>query len=600
MRKRSEILCGAVLLAMLAGCTAKESAGEQGGVPEASPAVTKSIESDAQKTGEPEDANAEQSGQQGEDAQQPEVTQAVPQPTEAPVERDYVVNKYPTVYADVPDPDMIRVGENYYMVSTTMNMCPGVPVMKSVDLVNWEIVNYVYETFEDDDVTNLENGRDMYAHGSWAASLKYDEVSGKYYVAFNSNDHGFYIYTTADIENGVWEKYFCARGFHDPALFFEAGNMYVISASGGNCSIQQLELDEENGAVREIGSSKRLFQASGWSLWEGAHAYKVDDYYYIFIIASPQNRWMRTQLCYRSRNLFDGEWEEKVVYQAGCGGNNAGLAQGGILQTQHGDWYAFLFQDCGAVGRVPSILAVDWQDGWPMMGTYDVEGKFHASADYISKIYLKAGEKGSLITDNDEFVYSEGEALKKVWQWNHNPQNDYWSVTAHEGYLRLTADRAADNIWYAHNSLTQRTYGPTCQSEVKLLTDGMKPGEYAGICAVADACGMVGVLCDDNGDRYIYQAEAEFRAGFEQPNEVLPEKLAQGQEVRLKIAYDFKADTAEFFYSLDGENWNTIGTKKKLGFSTSTTFMGTRTWLYNYATGEAGGYVDFDYYHIYH
>ncbi|MBQ8633010.1 MAG: glycoside hydrolase 43 family protein, partial [Lachnospiraceae bacterium] len=251
---------------------------------------------------------------------------ATPSPTTPPTETPVPTKEpaptkestrfsYPTMHADIPDLDIIRVGETYYMVSTTMNLCPGAPIMKSTDLGHWEIVNYVYDTFADDDVTNLENGRDMYAHGSWAASLKYNEADGLYYVAFNSNDHGFFIYTTSDIENGTWTKHACRGGYHDPALFFENGNLYVISAAGGNCSIQQLSLDSENGTVTTVGSSKRLFSASkDWGLWEGAHAYKVGDYYYIFIIASPSDRWMRTEVCYRSKDLFSTDWEEQIVY----------------------------------------------------------------------------------------------------------------------------------------------------------------------------------------------------------------------------------------------------------------------------------------------
>ena len=528
------------------------------------------------------------------------ITTPEPTATEAPKQETTRLS-YPTMHADIPDLDIIRVGETYYMVSTTMNMCPGAPIMKSTDLGHWEIVNYVYEAFADDDVTNLENGRDMYAHGSWAASLKYDEATNLYYVAFNSNDHGFFIYTTDDIENGTWTKHACRNGFHDPALFFENGNLYVISAAGGNCSIQQLSLDSEKGVVNTVGSSKRLFSASGdWALWEGAHAYKVGDYYYIFIIASPADRWMRTEVCYRSKDLFSTDWEEQIVYQGGCGGQNAGLAQGGIVQTQFGDWYGFLFQDRGAVGRVPSIVSVNWENEWPYMGAYSVDGKFTKNtAGVVAIINLPTSETGNYFTGDDDFTYQPGESLKKVWQWNHNPKKDYWSVTDREGFLRLTTDTMVDNLWYAHNSLTQRTFGYTCISEVKLYTDNLKPGDYAGISAIADHGAMIGVTCDDAGNRYIFQADADFKQSFDTPNATVSEPLAPEQPVYLKITYDFKKNTADFSYSLDGVSWTALGNTKNLGFSTSTTFMGTRTWLFTYATKEAGGYADFDYYLVY-
>lgn len=521
---------------------------------------------------------------------------------------------YPTLYSDIPDLDIIRQGDAYYMVSTTMNMCPGVPIMKSTDLAHWQIVNYVYDTFENDDIANLNNGKNMYKHGSWAASLKYNEAEGKYYVAFNSNDHGFYIYTTTDIEKGTWTKYSTKNKYHDPALFFDEGKMYVFSGS----TLQQLELDESSNAVKPVGSSVKLFTKDDkkWGLWEGAHAYKVGEYYYLFIIASPQSGWMRTEVCYRSKTLEAGDWEEQIIYQGGCGGNGAGLAQGGIVDTQYGDWYGFLFQDHGGVGRIPSIVSVNWNytdsDGnsyedWPMMGTYDADGNFTPSkAEDSVQINLNDSGLKNYFVDDDDFTYAEGDKLKLVWQWNHNPQNDFWSVTDNPGYLRLTTDRVVDNIMFAHNSLTQRTYGPSCKSETKISIGQMKPGDFAGLASVSDKPAMIGVMCDENGDKYITQASSPFPTGTGTETKIngqAPEKLSDDAEVYLKIEYSFSTnanqDKANFFYSLDGTSWTKLGTEQKLGFSTSTTFMGTRTFLFNYATKEAGGYVDFDYYKIY-
>lgn len=514
---------------------------------------------------------------------------------------------YPTLYSDIPDLDIIRVGGNFYMVSTTMNMCPGVPIMKSTDLVHWEIVNYVYDTFENDKVANLIDGSNMYKHGSWAASLKYNEDDGKYYVGFNSNDHGFYVYTTTDIEKGTWTRYATKNKFHDPGLLFDDGKMYVFSGS----TMQQIELNDETGSVDNVGKSVAMFNKSKftdykWTLWEGAHAYKIGEYYYLFIIASTE-QWMRTEVCYRSKTLEPGDWEEQVIYRGGAGASGAGLAQGGVVDTPYGDWYGFLFQDYNGVGRIPSIVQVNWdytdENGksykdWPMMGTYDEDGVFHPSTAKESiKINLNDSGRENYFVGDDDFTYQEGEKLKLVWQWNHNPQNDYWSVTANPGYLRLTTDRAVENLFLAHNSLTQRTYGPTCKSETKISVANMKAGDYAGLAAVADHGAMVGVKCDETGKKYITQSGNEFMKEAVDNEQV---ELGDETDVYLKIEYNFKGgDKANFFYSLDGTNWTKIGKELKMAFSTSTTFMGARTWLFNYATQEAGGYVDFDYYKIY-
>ncbi len=549
-------------------------------------------------------------------SQQPSVSQppvatgelpATPEPpaTIPPLDPNNLVTvEYPTLYSDIPDLDIIRVEGSYYMVSTTMNMCPGVPVMKSTDLVHWEIVNYVYDTFEDDDFTNMDNGKNMYKHGSWAASLKYNEDDGRFYVAFNSNDHGFYVYTTTDIENGQWQRYSIKDQFHDPGLFFDDGKMYVFSGS----TMQQIELNDAKGTVQRVGKSVQMFNASGWSLWEGVHVYKVGEYYYLFIIASPEGKWMRTEVCYRSKTLEKGDWEEQIIYQGGSGGSGNGLAQGGIVDTPYGDWYGFLFQDRGGVGRIPSVVAVNWDytddegnsyKDWPMLGTYDQNGNFQPSkSEKAMTINLNDSGRGNYFLGDDDFSYNEGDKLKLIWQWNHNPQNDFWSVTANPGYLRLTTDRTVENIFNAHNSLTQRTYGPTCKSETKISVANMKAGDYAGLASVADHGAMVGVKCDEDGTKYITQSTNQF---LKDPVDNGQVELGDATEVYLKIEYNFKSgDKANFFYSLDGgESWTKIGKEQKLAFSTDTTFMGARTWLFNYATKEAGGYVDFDYYKIY-
>ena len=240
------------------------------------------------------------------------------------------------------------------------------------------------------------------------------------------------------------------------------------------------------------------------------------------------------------------------------------------------------------------------------MGTYDEEGTFHPNvSEKEMKINLNDSGRGNYFVGDDDFTYSEGEKLKLVWQWNHNPQNDFWSVTANPGYLRLTTDRTVDDIYFARNSLTQRTYGPTCKSETKISVANMKAGDYAGLASVADHAGMVGVMSDENGNKYITQASLQFptdSSAASRKETVINEQVELGdaQDVYLKIEYSFgSGDKANFFYSLDGTSWTKIGKQQTLGFSTSTTFMGARTWLFNYATQEAGGYVDFDYYKIY-
>lgn len=229
----------------------------------------------------------------------------------------------PVIYSDVPDIDMIRVGDVYYMISTTMHLSPGCPVMKSTDLVNWEIVNYVFDRLGTDDAMSLRNGKSMYGNGQWASSLQYHD--GTYYVAFNSNTTGkAYIYTTDDIERGSWTKRELDAAYHDMALFFDDnGKTYILY---GGTQIKCVELKEDLSGAKP-GTEVTLFNSNaagekvnasgnGFILgYEGTHILKKDGYYYVFNICWP-NGAGRTEVCHRSKTFPTTEWENEVILQA--------------------------------------------------------------------------------------------------------------------------------------------------------------------------------------------------------------------------------------------------------------------------------------------
>lgn len=519
----------------------------------------------------------------------------VPLPTDLPAELipdrettapgTHATASLPLIYSDIPDMDYIRVGEDYYMVSTTMFLNPGVPIMHSKDLVHWEIVSYVYDTLEDNDTTNLLNGKQCYGKGSWAASLKYNE--GTYYVCFSSNDQAkTYIYTTDDIVNGTWKKHSASGTKHDPGLLFDEDKMYLICGNG-NITLQEITLTENSiefkgtaVTILKKSSSKNIVSI------EGSHAYKIGEYYYLFFIEWPKNG-KRMQWCYRSKSLT-GDWEGKVVFCDDGNYSGAGIAQGGIVDTIYGDWYAILFQDHGAVGRTPVLLDVYWVDDWPMLGS---EGGKASASESLDVNLEVSGDNG--IYADDDFSYTENK-LKLAWQWNHNPDSANWSVTEREGYLRLRTGSLASSIKDARNSLTQRTYGPACTSETCMDVSNMKNGDYAGICAFQNSYGQVGVMKDENGNAYIYYGSGTASMKVNDSDKVA---LNQNQ-VYLKVNYDFTGNKAKFSYSLDGTTWNSIGSSLSMTYDL-TVFMGYRTYLYYFATEETGGTVDFDYYKIY-
>ena len=513
----------------------------------------------------------------------------------------------PVIFADVPDIDFIRVDDAYYMVSTTMHLSPGCPIMKSYDLVNWEIVNYVFNTLDDADNLALRNGEHSYGKGQWAASIRYH--NGIFYVGFLSYSTGkSYIYYTKDIENGKWDRFVFDEGFHDMSLLFdEDGRVYIIYGGG---DIWCVELEKDLSAVKPE-TKRKIISDAGLTpgcLAEGAHAYKINGYYYIFIITWPSGG-RRTQLCYRSKSL-DGDWEMKVILDDNLGFRNDGVAQGGIIDSADGNWYCLLFQDHGAVGRLPVLMPMTWEDDWPVVG---IDGK----APRTAEIPVKGMERKGIVT-SDEFINSQivrsyhsfadsleaagendynGSNLLPEWQWNHNPDNRLWSLTEREGYLRLKTGTVCRSVTQARNTLTQRTFGPECSAYIRLDVANMKDGDVAGLSAFAERYGYVGVKME-NGKKYIVMARYDDNDSVEKEFEKERTELA-GNEVFLRVDCDYNnaADKAYFYYSLDGESWTKIGDTLQMNYY-GLHFMGYRYAIFNYATEQAGGYVDVDYFRV--
>jgi beta-xylosidase len=311
---------------------------------------------------------------------------------------------------------------------------------------------------------------------------------------------------------------------------------------------------------------------------EGSQMFKINGMYYLFNISWPAGG-MRTVIVHRASQL-EGPYEGKVVLQ------DQGVAQGGLIDMPNGKWYAYLFQDYGAVGRIPFLVPVKWEDGWPVLG---IDGKVPATLELPANKSLSPG-----IVDSDDFDRKAGQAaLPLAWQWNHNPVVDLWSVTERSGFLRLRTGDLIDDFLSAKNTLTQRTIGPSCSAAIAVEVSNMKDGDFAGISLLQKNYGLVGVRMEGNTKSLVM-----INAMTGAPQELAKINLKQ-QRIFLKANCDFsnKKDTAQFFYSTDGHHWKMIGNVLKMSY-TIPHFMGYRFGLFNYASKEAGGYVDFDYFHL--
>ncbi|WP_426324645.1 glycoside hydrolase family 43 protein [Pedobacter sp. R-06] len=486
----------------------------------------------------------------------------------------------PLIFADVPDLSMIRVGKVYYMSSTTMHMNPGVPIMKSTDLVNWKIVSYAYDTLGNADELTLSNGKWDYGRGSWASSLRFHQ--GIYYVSTFSGTTGkTYIYSTKDIEKGPWKLMSFKPSLHDHSLFFEDGKPYMVYGAG---KIILVELKEDLSGIKPntkpitIIENASLPAGTGAGLpAEGSQLFKINGKYYLFNITWPRNG-MRTVVVHRSDKLM-GPYEGRVALK------DKGVAQGGLISTPEGKWFSYLFRDFGSVGRIPYLVPVTWEDGWPVLG---VDGKVPETLELPASRGLIPG-----IVASDEFTRKKGDpALPLVWQWNHNPDHLFWSLTKRPGFLRISTSRLDTNILLARNTLTQRTIGPVSTAITSIDISNMKTGDQAGLMLLQRKFGWVGVK-NMGSKKTVVTVSA-------QNGTVKGEDVPAGQQtIYLKARCDFenRTDKGYFFYSFDGKAWKPIGEPLQMSY-TLPHFIGYRFGLFNYATENAGGYVDFDYFRI--
>ena len=500
----------------------------------------------------------------------------------------------PMLWADVPDPDVIRVDDTFYMVSTTMHLMPGAPIMASKDLKNWETIGYIFDKLTDSPKYDLQQGT-VYGRGQWATSLKYHH--GKFYALLAPNERGTmgdtYIFSAEKAE-GPWTIVSRMRHFHDCSLFFDDDNrVYVIYGTG-----ELMELKPDLSDVIE-GTHQQIFQREEdeKGLLEGSRMIKHNGKYYLLMIShtyAPGRH--RREVCYRADDIH-GPYEKQVILESEFGGFSY-EAQGTIVDTQDGDWYGIIFQDRGGVGRVLTLMPCRWIDGWPMLG--DENGKV---PDAIRP--LRSSQPTTAIVKSDGFT---ADKLGLQWQWNHNPIDAAWSLTERPGFLRLKTSRIVKNLYLAPNTLTQRMEGPTCSGSIAIDISKMKDGDCAGLAAFNSDTGAL--MVKKKGKKLILEMQELSVALTERDKEVasVTEKIMESvtlpsplSTLYLRIDADFRPvnghgkDIANFYYSLDGEQWTKIGTTDyQLRFDWQRFFMGTKFGIFCYATKKSGGYIDID------
>ena len=499
-----------------------------------------------------------------------------------------VDNFNPIIKMDYPDPDVIRVGDTYYMASTTMHFFPGCVILRSFDLVNWEILSYVYDRLDSTQAQRMEGDSSIYGQGMWAPSLRYHR--GMFYICFAANDtRNTYLYT-ANAAEGPWDKKEIEGFYHDSSLLFdEDDRVYIVY---GNTEIHLTELRADLSGPLPGGLDRVIIRDRGNRFlgYEGSHIYKINGRYYVFLIHSRKDRWMRVQACYAAESLT-GEFTGGDVFEETRGYCDQGVAQGGIVDTPEGDWYAVLFQDHGAVGRIPVLVPMRFEDGFPVMGE---NGRM---PERISVKSTRPDYVYAPLYESDNFDYPSNTngkpELKKVWQFNHEPVEELWKVR--DNTFQITTGKLCSNLTQAQNTLTQRLLFPRCRVEVTLDARELNDGDYAGLCVLQGRYGMIAVKREE-GDFYLVMGAKK----EEGESIVLPESdsescmehekiLLKKQRVRMYLEADFlqMKDQAVFGYVEDGSSIQ-VGIVHRLVFGLDH-FCGARAGLFMFSTEQSGG-----------
>ncbi len=486
----------------------------------------------------------------------------------------------PILWGDWPDPDVIRVGEDFYMVTTSMHYVPGCPILKSKDLVNWEMAGYAVDRYDEDPRYDMEGGQ-LYLNGSWASCIRHHD--GKFYVFFCTpygwgRDTGHFSVCEAERPEGPWTRTIFPEYMYDPGVLIDDdGRIYVVH---GQHHLYVTELEADMKSVKGEPTliwDKTVSDLSGTRTggMEGSHVYKKDGMYYVTCPAGGTEGW---QMCLRSDNIF-GPYESKVIMDDSISYPPNGLHQGGMVELENGDWWFVIMQDRGPIGRSVNLVPVSWEDGWPMLGAGGKDVVTYRKPD-VGNVY-----PAKTPATSDEFNSS---VPGLQWQWNHNPDNASWSMSERKGHLRLKAGKAT-TLKDARNTLTQRVAGPESEATVELDISGLKDGNIAGFGIFEFPYAFVGVRQEDGRREVVMVNDGET---------IETGGRFQGKKIWLRAHATDDGFAASFSYSRDGRKFIPIGNTLEMGLGLPWT--ANRFALFNYSLTDEGkgGVADFNWFRL--
>jgi beta-xylosidase len=498
----------------------------------------------------------------------------------------------PLFYDEFSDPDVIRVGDDYYLTGTTMHAMPGLPILHSRDLVNWEFVGYALAELDLGPSYRLQGG-EIYGQGIWAPCFRYH--AGTFYIFANVNGRKTQLFRATN-PAGPWTRTELGSSLHDlSVLFDDDGRIYVVW-DYNEIKFAQLKPDLSD----IMPETKRVLIPAGRGMGEGSHFYHIKGRYYIFsanydpmcyeVVARadrPEGPYeVTTTSALESFGLGTG-WRLKGLGRepglqliAPRPGEIASLPmhQGGIVPTASGEWWGLSMMDHNSVGRLTCLSPITWREGWPYFG---LPGNLtRTPLTWVKPATGHSDPPHAPYDRNDSFA---GPALKAVWQWNHAPDNTRWSLAERPGALRLHALGAPD-FWHARNSLTQRAVGPESTATVELDVSGGKPGDVAGLALLNWPYAWIGVRRSRDGAEIIW---------YDQIHQATKSVALPGPHLWLRAHCNFDTEQGVFSVSTDGTSFQTVGDPLPLVFQLKT-FQGVRFALFNFNEEDReGGFADF-------
>ncbi|MBN2195155.1 MAG: glycoside hydrolase 43 family protein [Polyangiaceae bacterium] len=485
----------------------------------------------------------------------------------------------PVIWEDLPDLEIIRVGDTYYYTASTFHHSPGAPVLRSYDLVNWEYIGHSVPVLDFDASYDLGGSR-AYVNGIWASSLRYRESNQTFYwIGCMHNVGGGYVFTATSPE-GPWAKHSSQKCYYDVGLLIDDDDTMYVAYGNSTITVAQLTAD----GFGEVRSQQVFTSPSDIGALEGSRFYKIEGRYYIFV-----TQYANGEYVLRSTSGPFGPYTlQPFAVRLPFSGAGAGASphQGGIVETQNGDWYYMAFNDSYPGGRIPVLAPMTWSNGWPSVTL--AGGAWGGSYPFPN---LPCGA-GRVRPPTGTDTFSEA-TLRHEWEWNHNPDRTRWSTGSG---LSLQTASVTDDLYAARNTLTRRVLGPTSTATIELDFSTMQDGDVAGIAALRDASAYIGVKRSASGHRVVMVNDVNLDSSWNTSSTGTEEAGVDlsGSRIWLRIAANIRTDAgggqARFYYSTDGSQFTELGgplsMKRDWQF-----FLGYRYAIFNFATQGLGGGV---------